>query len=61
MVMEKPQMHIKNIEKSKYRFFHLINSGWIEYLNMRLETLTYREKHMELQAQGFQKNLRYQK
>lgn len=48
MVMEKPQMHIENIEKSKYQFFPLINSRWIEYFNIRLETMTYREKHLEL-------------
>lgn len=48
MVMEKPQMHIKKIKKSKYRFFPLTNSGWIEYLDIRPETVTYREKHLEL-------------
>lgn len=48
MVIEKPQMHIKNIEKSNYWFFPLINSGWIEYLDIRPETVTYREKHLEL-------------
>lgn len=31
MAMEKPQMHIENIEKSKYQFFSLTNSRWIEY------------------------------